>query len=119
MWRGPDQDQRIAHTSYHALSQRERAVHEARGQLLRLMAALLRQTAGRGGAGERTPPAGQYIEPYPRRWRAVCQYIEPYPRRWRAVWGLLGLVLACMRFMFLHVFGCEFVCWDMCLFVWM
>ena len=83
MWRGPDQDQRIAHTSYHALSQRERAVHEARGQLLRLMAALLRQTAGRGGAGERTPPAGQYI--------------EPYPRRWRAVWGLMGLVLACMR----------------------
>uniref|UniRef100_A0A8C4ZAF7 MYND-type domain-containing protein n=1 Tax=Gadus morhua TaxID=8049 RepID=A0A8C4ZAF7_GADMO len=61
-----NQDQRIAHTSYHALSQRERAVHEARGQLLRLMAAMLRQTAGRGGAGERTPPAGQYIEPYPR-----------------------------------------------------
>ncbi|XP_030228460.1 ankyrin repeat and MYND domain-containing protein 1 [Gadus morhua] len=53
-----NQDQRIAHTSYHALSQRERAVHEARGQLLRLMAAMLRQTAGRGGAGERTPPAG-------------------------------------------------------------
>ncbi|CAL8306280.1 unnamed protein product [Lota lota] len=57
-----NQDPRIAHTCYHALSQREKERYQARCHLLRMMGDLLRQAAGCTEREERSLPSSQYCQ---------------------------------------------------------